>query len=777
MYTCKWPCLWAVLGAWVAFASAQELPRTPLEAADAPGAETEMIQLNFPESLQVQTLVKYVSARLDLNILYDESVGRKRVMIQSPAPIPKDSLLGLLKSVLKMSQLSLVEGDQPGWLQIVESEDLLAATDAMDTDPERLAATPGSVPISHIFPLEHLTPEAVTRHIQPFLSKPGGNTFTLPDRNLLIVTDYADNVRRMAEIIQMVDQPGPPATIRFVAVEHLSPVELSRQVEALLQQKRRVAGRTERGKLTLTPQARTSRIAVVSTGDAADEALELIRSLDVPTEIETRTHRLKYITPSRIDRLAQQLQDPSAGSGRYDSTIDAESGMLIVSAPPDVHERIAQLIEQLDVPALEEAASPVRFYKLLNTTAAEVLGTIRSLESGAGDLSALSLDALGPGGEGFTGPNVPPAGPGSDLPTPPAYRPTDPEGGEAEGPEAAETDVPPRRTARTGDAVVTADPNTNTIIVVAPPPIQRVYERLIRLLDRRRPQVLIEVIMVTLDTTDSFSLGVEISGADRGDDSEFLTFSSFGLSTVDADTGALALNPGVGFNGVLLSPDLVDVVVRALATNGRAKVVSAPKVLANDNSPATLSSVSEAPFTSVNASETVSTTSFAGYASAGTTVSVTPHISEGAHLQLDYSITLNSFTGEGGGGVPPPRQTNSISSNVTIPDGHAVVVGGLKRQDISQSESEVPGLGEIPGLEWLVGSRSRNRSESTLFVFIRPVILRDDQFEDLKYLSERDLEKAELPANLPRSEPMLMRSSAALGDAGRASLTVLEDAR
>ncbi|GAG00230.1 unnamed protein product, partial [marine sediment metagenome] len=256
-------------------------------------------------------------------------------------------------------------------------------------------------------------------------------------------------------------------------------------------------------------------------------------------------------------------------------------------------------------------------------------------------------------------------------------------------------------TARTPDATVTADTNTNTLIVIAPPEVQRIYEHLIRELDKRRPQVMIEVTLVTLDTSDNFSLGVELSGSGGIGSTDYLVFSSFGLSKPDKTTAELELIPGAGFNGVLISPGTAQVVLRTLASNGRSKVVSSPKVLVNDNATATLASISEAPFTSINASDTVSTTSFAGYASAGTTVTVTPHISEGQHVQLEYSITVNSFTGEGAAGIPPPRQTNEINSKVTIPDGYAVVVGGLTRKDFSSTVSSIPLLGEIPILKYL----------------------------------------------------------------------------
>ena len=94
---------------------------------------------------------------------------------------------------------------------------------------------------------------------------------------------------------------------------------------------------------------------------------------------------------------------------------------------------------------------------------------------------------------------------------------------------------------------------------------------------------------------------------------------------------------------------------------------------------------------------------------------------------------------------------------MTIPDGYAVIVGGLKREDTSETISKLPLLGDIPILEYLFSNRSETASESTLFVFIRPIVLRDDRFEDLKYLSDRDLKLAEMPPNMPESEPMIMK--------------------
>ena len=757
-------------------------PTAPEEPADA--TDEELIQLTFPENLEVKVLVEYVSRRLGLNILYEEGKVRKQVTIISPTKIPRDSLLGFLQSVLKMTGLALVDADQPGWKRIVDSQDLLSASRAITEEPADLASAPPTAVMTRQFALTHATTAQVDQMVRPLLSKPGGNTFAIADRRVLFVTDYADVLRRVAPLVALLDQPGPEATLRFVPVEHWAADELAKRVTSLLAEKDRVAGRDRAargapGALTLTTEPRTNQIVVVSAGEPPEDVLALIRTLDVAPDVETHTYRLSYVAPQRLDRLAREFAETADLKGPYRSTLDAESGLLVVRASPAVHEHLAQLVTELDV-TQTEAQGHVRFYKLLNTTASQVLATIRSLESGTEGWTTMSLESLGverPTGhaghldEPFTGPNYPPPAVGEERPRSPAYRKAEAERkaaeeaakaaktGEGETPSedgAAASPQSQSLTARTKDAVVTADPNTNTLIVVAPPPVQRVYERLIGLLDKRRPQVMVEMTMVTLDTSNNFSLGIEVAKADGvGDKGRYLTFSAFGLSEIDMDTGALTLEPGVGFNGVILDPDTVNIVMRAMASSGQTKVLASPRVLVNDNATATLSSINEAPFTSINASTTTDTTTFAGYASAGTTITVTPHISEGDHLLLDYALTLNSFTGDGAAGIPPPRQTNSISSNITVPDGYTVVVGGLTREDTGETVSKIPLLGDIPVIRHLFRSVTDNKAHSTLYVFIRPVVLRDDRFEDLKYLSGLDRDLAGLPADFPASEPLV----------------------
>ncbi len=687
------------------------VPRPAIVASSPTSAPAdEQVQLVFPENIEVRTLIDYVSKRLSLNIIFqDESLAKRRITLTTPTRIPKDSLLGFLQTVLKMSGLAMIDAEQPGWKKIVPSQDAANMLPSFlpGVQPPLLGAEVGEFS-TRVFQLQNSSVQTAEAAIKPFLSKPGGSSVSLADRNILIVSDYAFNLRKVAELISLLDTTKPQTSMRFITVKHGSATELARQVTMLLEERDKVAapGKATAPNLVVTASPRGNQIVVIAANGQADEAVSLIEALDI--------------------------------------------------AEPEPQE------------------TNIRFYKLTNAVASNVLATIRALEGGSGSFAQMppqpgsaipsaspaAVSTISIAGENFQGPNAQPAAPGSmSIPTPPYYHaPTSqPSGGTAMAPGGNSAEVSLGGGGGSKDkAIVTADPNTNTIIVIGPPATQSMYRQLITVLDKRRPQVMVEVTLVVLDTTNDLSWGVDMSHLFKWDNNRALLASNFGIGKLDPNTGDVLVTPGAGLTAAILAPNIIDAVLRTIANDTRARVVSAPKILVNDNAAATLSAVSEEPYTSVNATNTSQSTSFAGYASAGTTITLTPHISEGEHLALQYNITLNAFTGTGSEGVPPPRNTSQLNSEVTVPDGYCVVVGGLNRENNQQTENKIPLIGDIPIIKYAFGNYTNDKSRQTLYAFIRPVILRDDQFEDLKYLSDRELALANLPANAPASQMQIM---------------------
>jgi general secretion pathway protein D len=549
-------------------------------------------------------------------------------------------------------------------------------------------------PVAQAFFLQNADAQRVDSVIKPFLSGASASSFDIAEQHTLVVVDFASNMPRLAELIRLLDQPNQASKIAFIPAHNADLAQLAVQVRQILSAKARA----------------------------------------------------QSVSGQNIDAI--------------EVTPDARTGQLVVVGAPALVDEAASVTESLDVPVTEQQ-SPVRFYKLANATAADVLDTLRSLE---GDDTSSQPSAPPPAAATVQAAATPPATPVAGEPQ--ALPGESTEGGangigslipHADLSGAAATAVAAPSAIHSRRATIAADINTNTLIVIAEPAVQKLYEQLIRTLDKRRAQVLIEATIVTLDTSHGFQLGVELSGHSRpGANDNVITFSNFGLSTPNPTTGQLTLIPGMGFNGALISTDLADMIIQALSSNSRTKISSAPRILVNDNATGTLQSLSEEPYTSTNIGTPLATTSFAGYAEAGTEITLTPHISDADYLQLEYSVALSSFTDttETSSGIPPPRQTDSVQSKVTIPDGSTVIVGGLNRTNYTHTIDAIPILGQIPYLGVLFRNKNETQENLTLFVFLRPVILRDDQFEDLKYLSYRDVKTAGVSDGWPTSSPL-----------------------
>ena len=317
---------------------------------------------------------------------------------------------------------------------------------------------------------------------------------------------------------------------------------------------------------------RSNQIIVGGPQGLAAAAEEFLKKLDEPDSAVLKVYRFQSVSPEQADRLFKSLLGQGGNKQAYRSGIDNTSGTLAVLAPQDMHDQLTSLVQQVDVPAQQ---SPIQFYKLKNTVAADVLDTIAGLQDESGEGGG--LEGAMPGGEegatadstsagqgavaGGTGApraaSVQQPPPGAAVPPSARRGPPAPQDnmygssgvsangnlsymetgtglpGRTTSDQAARTRISP---VRTSNATITADANTNSIIVMASPSVQKIYEELINRLDQRRAQVLVECTIVTLDTTDNFRLGVELSGdVDLFGYNRILGLSSFGLSGVTAD--------------------------------------------------------------------------------------------------------------------------------------------------------------------------------------------------------------------------------------------------
>jgi general secretion pathway protein D len=263
--------------------------------------------------------------------------------------------------------------------------------------------------------------------------------------------------------------------------------------------------------------------------------------------------------------------------------------------------------------------------------------------------------------------------------------------------------------------------------------------KIIKQLDKRLPSVLVEAILVQVNTNDVLDLGVSLQQhTDVGTSGERSVsgISPFGLSPTRV--GSMVL--GTGGTIAYFDDELIFATLEALQSQGDSKIASMPRVLVNDNETGTIVSQREEPTiqTTIQPGSDTPILSVGEWVSAGTTLGITPHISEGDFLKLEIDLKVDSFDGKGSGGIPPPKSVNNVTTIVTVPNGKYIVLGGLTSKTESTTVSKVPLLGDIPIIGLAFRNVSRSDIENVLYVFVKANIVgRHEEFEDLDTLSEQ----------------------------------------
>ena len=307
------------------------------------------------------------------------------------------------------------------------------------------------------------------------------------------------------------------------------------------------------------------------------------------------------------------------------------------------------------------------------------------------------------------------------------------------------------------NATIESDEGTNALIITAEADAMQSLETVIQRLDIRRAQVLVEAIITELDFIEGQDLGIQwlfrddggsfgssISGragegasglagallpGAGGDDAAANTFDDFDRSGLLA---ALAGAPGntLGWGQLDESLDIA-VVLSALRQQTNANILSTPSLLTMDNQEAYITVGQQVPFLTGSYTGTGNTTTPSNpfqtiqRQNVGITLTVTPHVNEGDAVVLDIEQEVSSLTGNA---LASDIITNErkIRTKVLAADRRTLVLGGLIKDDLQDSQNKVPLLGDIPWLGRLFRSNSVKITRNNLLIFIKPTIIRDE---------------------------------------------------
>jgi general secretion pathway protein D len=413
------------------------------------------------------------------------------------------------------------------------------------------------------------------------------------------------------------------------------------------------------------------------------------------------------------EQQAVQNRGPEAPPVRTQNTTSAKiivekrTNSLFVMAMPEELPSIKELIARIDTDVLEPERN-YHIYALENVSADELAESLTKFLEDARSLTQAST-GTGTGGQTRAG---------------------------AAGSDNAE------------DVIVVSEPITNSLLIAANKTRYQDVVQLIKTLDQRADQVLIETALIELSGTDFLDIGVELGFADIGSETGGFGVTSFGLSTLeDLDNDGIVDSrvPSItnGITGGLIDAGefSLPVLLSLLKTRSNANVLNVPSILVNNNTSATVGTIEERPTTQVTAFGGAgggqTQENFANYQPAGITLTISPSISASRYLRLTISLEVSNFLGQGSGSIPPARVTRNLSTVVNVPDGDTMVIGGVITDNNSFDRQQTPWLGDIPLIGALFRRDTRDASRRTLYFFVTPHILSDEDFGDLAELSYR----------------------------------------
>ena len=347
-------------------------------------------------------------------------------------------------------------------------------------------------------------------------------------------------------------------------------------------------------------------------------------------------------------------------------------------------------------------------------------------------------------------------------------------------------------------ATIQAHEEDNALVISAPPAVFRSLQAVIRQLDVRRAQVLIEAVIAEVSDETAGELGVQwqvpIGDASHVVGGTNFTGNSAGNNIITANAGlnnpnGTAVTVGNGLqlgylNAITLNGKSIlnlGALISALGSDSKNNILSHPSVLTLDNQEAMIKVAQEVPF--VTGSYTTNTGSTTTTGSGGTTnvtgignpfqtiqrkdvgltLTVTPHITFGADVRLDIHQEVSNLLPPVQGAVDLVTAKREVKTTVLVKDNSLLVLGGLISDNVKDSSQKVPGLGDIPVLGNLFRYRSNDHQKQDLMVFLHPRILHDAESEaavsseKYNYIRSDLLQARDSPETLtPRGEqPML----------------------
>ncbi|PKF61837.1 type II secretion system protein GspD [Psychromonas sp. psych-6C06] len=429
---------------------------------------------------------------------------------------------------------------------------------------------------------------------------------------------------------------------------------------------------------------------IMITGRAAvvNRLVKIIARVDKAGDQEVDIVKLKFASALEMVKVINSIQKPATGGKNTTPSIlmprlvaDERTNSLIISGEKKTRQRIIELVKKLDNELKNNGNTRVFYLKYAK--AEEVVNVLKGVSK--------SLE-------------------------------------KAEGKKAASA-------SSRSELSIESHEGTNSVVVSAQPALMSSLSNIIRQLDIRRAQVLVEAIIVEVSEGDGINLSVQwaspVGGTqfqDNGVTTGEVLGAAYQVRNDEDDLSAVVNVISKVAGGVAgYVGDDWGVMLQAISTNSSSNILATPSITTLDNQEAsfivgdevpvltgaTSSSSNDNPFQTIERKEV------------GIKLKVTPQINDGDAVQLVIEQEVSNIKGETS--VDVIFATRSVKTSVLAKSGETIVIGGLIDEKVSESVSKVPLLGDIPWLGHLFKSTKSSTEKRNLMIFLRATIIRDDQ--------------------------------------------------
>lgn len=502
------------------------------------------------------------------------------------------------------------------------------------------------------------------------------------------VTKILPSVAARSKNVEMIrmgvsTHPEDKVVTQLVPLKNSSPDDMKKVLTPLVSKTSVVISHPQSGMLILT-----------ETLSNIQRLLAIIEALDVEfSEQEVAVIGMENAAASSIAKILNTIyqRTPATRKGAA-STVTVKVvpyervNALVILADREELKRLRRLVTLLDTP-IQRGGGNIHVYYLQNATAAELSKVLTAL-------------------------------------------PTD---------QAAEVEKG-KAPAISKDVKITADEETNSLIITASREEYDVLEDVIKKLDIPRQMVYLEALILEVNASKQFDVGVEwaLTGEFSSGDGQLVSGftgnenNPFSWLEGIADKDNPALPPGFSFGVMRQGIQIGDVVfpniaaiIRAFKGDSDFNIISTPQILTTDNKKAEISVGENVPYiTSQNTTSADQDYTQYEYRDVATKLTITPHINQADTMRLEIKTEIDKLQADSLD-LTPTTFRRTADTTVIVSDSDTVVIGGIIGQDTTFSEVKIPLLGDIPGLGWLFKSRSTSNVKTNMFIFITPKIIRN----------------------------------------------------